>query len=366
MAKGYTEKDTPPGMNAYNKFYGGFTYRCKALCEMVFETPCGLLLKGTHFTNGMMSYNGIDWMPENDNPTVCCPHFGQTPCELNHELLRNNSMLNERIVQCACHKTDCEYDYEQSYDKAHDDVSREADRLFQVFSDKKHGRVCRHCSRYNRATKEWTMDYEPIRVCTFDCNFCTVLQKELSSKKGNVFYDTKITWTKRGFGLFPDEQITRIEKGNKLLKSPVSLTICEAIAKSQKWQIAQIAMSSHHRDIFIDPIFTVEVQSIRAERRESRDMLQDLRDTAEGISVVHSTDILKYKAEQKRERKKTAAERKNKRLEKLILQKGFEGLEGLDQIRAEKYFDSDRIYELVEEHKVPPQTGEAYEQQTLF
>ena len=35
---------------------------------MVWETPCGLLADGRHFLNGYMSYQGVDWRPENGKP----------------------------------------------------------------------------------------------------------------------------------------------------------------------------------------------------------------------------------------------------------------------------------------------------------
>jgi len=60
LAEGYKPEDTPPGMCAYNPYYGGWTYDSTTLRAMVFETPCGLLAKGDHFTNGHMSYGGID------------------------------------------------------------------------------------------------------------------------------------------------------------------------------------------------------------------------------------------------------------------------------------------------------------------
>ena len=66
LAEGYKPEDTPPGMRAYNQYEGGWTYDIKTLRAMVYETPCGLLAEGEHFTNGYMSYGGIDWRPEND------------------------------------------------------------------------------------------------------------------------------------------------------------------------------------------------------------------------------------------------------------------------------------------------------------
>ena len=46
LAEGYTPEDTPPGTCEYKSYYGGWTYTSQALNQMVFETPCGLLVQG--------------------------------------------------------------------------------------------------------------------------------------------------------------------------------------------------------------------------------------------------------------------------------------------------------------------------------
>ena len=58
LAEGYKPEDTPPGMCAYAAHEGGWTYDIATLRSMIYETPCGLLAKGDHFTNGYMSYGG--------------------------------------------------------------------------------------------------------------------------------------------------------------------------------------------------------------------------------------------------------------------------------------------------------------------
>ena len=75
LAEGYKLEDTPPGTREYRDHEGGWTYEYRTLQDMVFETPCGLLAKGEHFANGYMSYQGVDWRPENDNPVLPYPRF---------------------------------------------------------------------------------------------------------------------------------------------------------------------------------------------------------------------------------------------------------------------------------------------------
>jgi len=135
LAKGYTPENTPPGMDVYREHEGGWTYNWKTLHTLVFETPCGLLVKGSHFSNGYMSWQGVDWRAENDNPVVCCPRFDLDFCPLRHPLLWSEHMVShdsELIRQCACHRTDRPYTYEGSFDEAHDKVWAEAGERWKV------------------------------------------------------------------------------------------------------------------------------------------------------------------------------------------------------------------------------------------
>lgn len=99
FSEGYTKENHPDGVRPFDPFYGGFTYQPKTLYQMVFETPCGLLVAGGHFVGGVMSFMGIHWMPENNNPVVACPRFVKAPCERNHPLLRER---RGEILHCAC------------------------------------------------------------------------------------------------------------------------------------------------------------------------------------------------------------------------------------------------------------------------
>lgn len=354
FSEGYTKENYPDDVRPFAPFYGGFTYRPETLYRLVFETPCGLLVKGSHFVTGTMSFMGIDWMPENDNPVVACPHFTGAPCEQNHPLLWER---RGEIRHCACRLTDRPYSYEQSLDKAHEEVWTEADTLFEAFRLQKQGRACKHRSRYDRMEKQWRMFYDPI-ACAREgfCNYCDVLQSELSPKKGNVFYDVKISRTQKGVGLFPDETVVSIIKGKKLLDSSASLTLCEAIVRCCGAQIQESEENRSFRERFFDPTYTVEVQNIRAERRETRDLLQDLRDAAEGIKIVHAGDMQKAAAQKKQERKQTAQKKKIARLERLLLEKGLDKLEKADQRRIQKLLSVERISDLMQQQAPVPQT----------
>ena len=153
LAEVWKPEDTPPG-----------TYTGDAIRAMVWETPCGLLAGGSHFLNGYMSYNGIDWRPENGNPVIACPVFPSAPCPLRDPRLnreRCDLHSEDVIFQCACHRTDRPYTYAGSVDEAHDKVWKEADKLWEVFKARHNGRVCRFQSHYGRKTKTWRAYYDP-------------------------------------------------------------------------------------------------------------------------------------------------------------------------------------------------------------
>ena len=158
LAEGWSPEDTPPGTHPYKDYYGGWTYTGDAIRAMVWETPCGLLAGGSHFLNGYMSYNGIDWRPENGNPVITCPVFPSEPCPLRDPCLnreRYDLHSDDVIYQCSCHQTDRPYTYAGSVDEAHDRVWKEADELWEVFKAQHKGRVCRHQSHYRRDSPQW-------------------------------------------------------------------------------------------------------------------------------------------------------------------------------------------------------------------
>ena len=277
LAEGWKPEDTPPGTHPYQDYYGGWTYTGEAIRSTVWETPCGLLVNGRHFLNGYMAFNGVDWRVENGNPVVCCPVFPSAPCPLRDPLLRTEKYdlhSSDVVCQCACHQTDRPYTYEGSVEEAHDRVWKEAGERWEVHKAQHKGRVCRQQSRYGRTTKTWRSYYDPMECANFDCcSYCDVLAKELDTRKGNVFYDLRRSWTVKGEGLFPDQQKTVVEKGCKLLSQTVSLTICEAIIKYGRHEAERRIRSKYHRDLFFDKTLEIEIINLRAARVDARDII---------------------------------------------------------------------------------------------
>lgn len=365
LEEGYTPEDMPPGMQAYNKYEGGWTYSVQTLRAMVYETPCGLLAKGDHFTNGYMSYGGIDWRPENDNPVICCPLFTAEPCPLMHPVLRQlwaGHRSDDMARQCACHSTSRLYAYESSVDEAHERVWRDAAKRWETFRAVHKGRVCRFQSSYGRTVKEWRTRYDPMECTHWGCqHYCDVLAKNIDTKRGNVFYDLRMTWMQKGSGLFPDQRKASVEKGCKLLEKTVSLTICDAIVKYGRHRVEAHIRSRYHHQLFIDPTLEIEVMNLRAARMDTRDIHQDLQDIANDIEVTHAADKLKTAKAQKRVRREAAKQQRIRKAERMILAYGWAGLADGWKRRAEKLLDDDRIMELAEQWaaaQTPKQTSE--------
>ena len=370
LAEGWKPEDTPPGTEPYKDYYGGWTYTGEAIRSMVWETPCGLLADGRHFLNGYMSYQGIDWRPENGNPVLCCPVFPSAPCPLRDPLLHTQGLSchsGDMAYQCACHQTGRPYTYEGSVDETHDHVWREADKLWEVFKAQHKGRVCRQQSHYGRTTKTWRAYYDPMDCANFGCcSYCDVLAKELDTRKGNVFYDLRKSWTVKGEGLFPDQRKTMVEKGHKLLDRTASLTLCEAIVKYGRHRVEERVRSEFHHDLFFNKSLEIEVINLRAARVDKRDILQDLQDVTNGIEVIHAADSLKAAKAQKQARREAAKARRIRKAEAMILAHGWDALEDTWKRRAEKLLDEDRIDELLRQRQISKEAPPAETQICLY
>ncbi len=354
LSEGWKPEDTPPGTKEYFWFYGGWTYTSEALAALTFETPCGLLVKGSRFRNGDMAYQGVSWQPENDNPVVCCPRFDLDFCPMRHPMLWNNSYYSGSgtVRQCACHQADQPYTYEGSLDEAHDRVWAESEALWKGFQARHKGRVCKQHSYYDRTAKAWHTRYDPIVCaggCGRACRYCPVLDKELDARRGNVFYDVKETHTIKGGWLFPDKEVTTVRKGIKALDRTASLTLCEAIVRYAKHHIISRFMLNHHHELYCDKSLRYELVNFRAQRQNTRDIMQDLADTAAGIEVVHQVDADRLQKEQKQARKQVRQAQKIRSLEKLVLAGNLDHLTCSQRKGLEKYLSEERIAELMEQ-----------------
>lgn len=107
--------------------------------------------------------------------------------------------------------------------------------------------------------------------------------------------------------------------------------------------------------------FHYEVENIRIEARETRDLLQDLQDVAEGIEVVHASDLLNAAKEQKSRRRKDAAA---KRAEKKLRAVGWDALDEASRKRIRKALGEGRVNEI--RQQMAQKAGEGLDQITMF
>lgn len=363
LAEGWTKESIPPGCRPWNEFYGGWTYDYKSRYGVVFETPCGLLLERKDVSHsGSMFYGGIEWMEENNNCTIICPYYDQTePCQLNHPVLMEHATAGghyENLVFCAVHETNEPFDYEKSVRRVVDLADAEMEERWKAFRDRHNGRVCRQQARYNRRTKEWTALYDPM-VCARmnSCRFCSILNKELSPKKGNIFYDERRTYVEKGEGLFQDETRSFVVKGKKLLERTASITLCEAVLKYGLGGILRHFELETHFERFANPSLKIEYENFRAEIRANRDLISDLQDVKNGVQVFHATDLAVDKKNLKRSKAEAALKKKKEKMEREILEHGYDGIPDHRKRAAKKYLGQDRIIELIRKrHKKQEET----------
>ncbi len=358
LSEGYTKDKHPDyvevcksawGKELWQNLAGGFKYTREYLSKMVFKTGCGLLVKGIRFATGSLSYMGIDWIPENNNPVIACP-YRKKNCNLRNSVLGGMDGGTVRMLKCDCRQTNEPYSYEQSIDKIHDDENREIRRKYDAFSERVKGHVCYWHMRYNDCTGEWQQRYDPLecaKMCQNVGGVCSLTHKPVSRKRGNVFYDVRTSHIRRDGTLFDGEEVIRIEKGIRLFDTGKSMTICEQAEKRCKEHIYSREKDRYHAEIFLYG-WRVEVLNIRAEQRESRDLMQDLQDIRDGIKVTHASDVQKNQKEEKKRRRQQAQEKRKKKLEKKLLEVGYYNLEeySLDRIHADKWLGEERIEEL--------------------
>ena len=199
------------------------------------------------------------------------------------------------------------------------------------------------------------MHYDPYRCGQMRCGgMCPVLGHELDRKKGNVFYDIKTKYLRQDLDgtLFEGQVDSSVIKGQKLFDHPVSMDISRMCVKLCQDKIREKVRFQYYRELFFAEYhgkeFSVEVQNVRAERRETRDLMQDLEDIRSGIAVSHASDLEKRKVEYKRERRQKNREAAVKRLEKKLLETGYGQLQefSLDKRHADKWLGEERIAEL--------------------
>ena len=294
-----------------------------------------------------------EWCHENDNPVIRCP-YDKPECPDNDSRLHGTHGGGLCIqCWCVCHRTDEPYDFEHSFEKAEKERQEEKNRKYQEYSDSHNGRVCDRHMYYDERTREWHLRYQPAacaKLCYSQNGYCPILGKQLSKKRGNVYYDLKTSvvpdMRDKQISLFDKEKYVSIEKGRRFFDKPCSMDICEAFVKVQKDEIDYHYGVNHSWNKFINPTWEFEILNIRAESKVSRDLMQDLQDIKAGIEITHASDEEKRTKEFKHEKRETAKQKRIEKIEQRILQIGYGNMEPYEQERCCKYLDFDRIDEL--------------------
>lgn len=333
FAEGYT-KDNYPDYVRWSSWQD-FEYTPKFLKQSIWEAPCGLLKKGIH-SYCHMSHLGVDYCPENDNPRLACPYINK---ECEHK-------IDTKFWGCNCvfHMTDKPYDYNISVERVQDIESEIQHKAFErLISENLHAASCR-CLNWNRLAEKHEFRIIDISCLRCENKVCAATKKSRDTTKVNIVYDLH-KWFKTKKGLIEDEW-QEIRKGIKLYES-VPKSGAEYYLKCNKEirpslnsiERQQEYFSEHHKTWGDYEYFEckITVKNVRIEPlRAKRDLMQDLQDIAEGIKVVHESDLQKAAAAAKRERKQKAKAKRIERLENLLRTVGYYNLDNLDKIRVDK------------------------------
>lgn len=316
LAEGF-DQDHPPEYAAWSN-WSHFEYTGKALKEMIWEAPCGLIKKGCGYTNG--SHNGVAYCPENDNPRFGCPYYDEVPCpyRFDTKLMGWN---------CEFHQIVRDYDYEISVEKLWDEWGRLKSKAWQDATGV-YG-YC-ECMEWDRKSRRYLPRYDVMRCIQFGCEneVCAVTRQKRDLQKVNIYYDILRVWRYQK-GLLEHVE-KKLEKGVRKFKKAVARTDAEIWLKQYGEEAFRPKMTrSDRRDQFFSEMhgkegfgeynlfeFSLTVQNVRIEARERRDLAQDLADIDEGIEVVHASDVKKQQEQEKRDRRAKRQEAKRRRAER--------------------------------------------------
>ena len=345
----------------YN-LYGGFEYIRIYADKFTYKTGCGLFVQGIHVLDDI-SCGGMSHSHENNNPVVSCPYL-KKGCTQNYDFVLGNSIFGGGLCAqcwCECHRTEETFDYSKSVEREQEKNRERREALFQELVKKHNGRICRNHCYFNEHTQEWVFNYDP-KHCATSCpkmyTYCDVLGKQLSKKKGNVFYDVKKDYDVKvvegdQIGLFDKPHMTEIIKGFKVFKKPISLDICEAYAKVGAKDILWSYEVNHSYEKFWNDTVKFEIINVRAEVKETRDLFQDLEDIKNGITISHESDNLAQQKDLKRERAEKAKEAKRKKFIKDIQRRGWDAFDEFEKKKILKVVDEYDIQVANEEYLRP-------------
>lgn len=348
LAEGYTKESPPEYVKEWSDYDGGFLLKEDYKSGLTFITPCGLLCKYKS-TMSDMSYMGIDWRVENDCSIIHCPYKAlKKRCEKNHSLLEDmvsDDLRTGRLRWCAVKTTDQPYNYDSSVDRL-DHIAEQTElQKKKEFIAQKKGHVCLFQAFYNQSTEKWHQSYD-VKVCLQNnCNFCELRQKDMTSPKVNIFYDYKITYIEKGFGLLPDSEDVIIYKNNKFNKSPISEALAQAVLSQVEKEIKSNLHYKYDFHVKNGWIKSFEILQVKIERKVKHDIYEDLDLIRQGVKVSYADVLEKQKIEKKSENRRKAQQKNFEKIRSAYITSGYKGLGklqyGFDRLMRQDKIDID-------------------------
>ncbi len=111
--------------------------------------------------------------------------------------------------------------------------------------------------------------------------------------------------------MFDGEEWATITKGLKVFDKPCQPRYLPGVHKVQRDEILEKWEMNNAFYRLIDKSLKAEVLNVRAARTEARDLMQDLQDIQNGITVYHESDL--QKSEQTRKKEAAAAGRRKRK-----------------------------------------------------
>lgn len=301
-----------------------FAFKRELRFMPTWESPCGLLIRSHGDFWGETWVGGEFHCAENDNPLFGCPRPG-APCA--HRLPYPAGM------NCQFHRTDRVWAESGSCERLiRDRLARE--QQWREVQMRDHPGFDGFCANLRKnelpdGMFRYEKNYWLERCISLKCKNtqCPCLGwKERDVRPANIFYDLYI---ERRFteGLVPYSEKSII-KGLKVFDKAVAMHDAELALRiweknpnartlpSQMLRRLDVAVNLEN-NIGSKEVYFVrthgklherecrvhaEIRNIRVARQEGRDLMQDLQDVRDGITVQHASDMQKAAKAQKNER----------------------------------------------------------------
>ena len=329
LAEGWT-RENYPHETVFLKNFENFGWRWDVSKEMVWETPCGLLVEGRTAACSDLTYDGVWYCIENGNPLHRCPYE-------KHNCEHQPAQLNKWCM-CVLHRTERPFTEEESADRVLNERLKKAHEAYFHMTGGQYCACVIEGTGYEPG--DYRVAYDPAVCARVHCKneVCSVTKQKRDLRPANVVYDVvRETITRRG--IIEDRKVA-VEKGVKVFDRPIAKTDADRWLARKRHEYDPLLskdiisprldaedrrmewFSEHHRrwpgyDYFE---FHYRTENVRVEvGKPQRDLLKDLQDVAEGIEVVHASDRIREKKEAKQAAKQKRLEEKEKQKRKKML-----------------------------------------------